>query len=165
MSENTASVEEKTTIEEEQKEETTDSKTTEQEQAPVEAVEKKEEKAEDAKPAPAPEVKPEEKKPFFHFGTKKDALFSRDEWILQNIKAEDMMEYLQLEYKRMEFLQNMKEIRSKRILRAFELTVCLAAVVAMTYFLKDNPTILISVLYTLGIISVFWIWKHPKDKK
>lgn len=115
--------------------------------------------------APMQEEKKAGKKPFFRFREKDEAVFSRDEWILQNIKEEDMMEYLRLEYKRMEFQQNMKEIKSKRILRAFELTVCLAAIVAMTYFLKDNPTILISVLYTLGIISVFWIWKNPKDKK
>lgn len=111
-----------------------------------------------------PEVNISEKKPLFHFRSKDNAPFSRDEWILQNLKSEDLMEYLKLEQHRMELLQEAKDVRGRRILRAFELTVSLAAVSTITYLLKDNPTILISILYTLGIVSVFWLWKRPNDK-
>lgn len=75
------------------------------------------------------------------------------------------MDYLKLEQKRLELLQNAKDIRGKRILTAFELTVSLLAVTAITYFLKDNPTILISILYTVGIISALWLFKKTNDKK
>lgn len=104
-----------------------------------------------------------EKKPLFHF-RKDNNTFSRDEWILQNLNSDDLMEYLRLEQHRMELLQEAKEIRGKRILKAFELTVSLSAVSLITYFLKDNPTILISILYTFGIIGAFWLWKKPHNK-
>lgn len=58
------------------------------------------------------EVKISEKKPLFHFRTKDSAPFSRDEWILQNLKSEDLMEYLKLEQHRMELLQEAKDVRA-----------------------------------------------------
>ena len=90
--------------------------------------------------------------------------FSRDQWILSHIKDEDMMEYLRLEQHRMELLQQAKEKREKRIFTLVQLLLSLAAVIAVTYLLKDNPTILISILYIVGIIGAFWIMKNPKDK-
>lgn len=90
--------------------------------------------------------------------------FSRDQWILSHIKDEDLMEYLRLEQQRLEFLQNVKEKREQRIYTLIQLLLSLAAVIAVTYLLKDNPTILLSILYIVGIIGAFWIMKHPKDK-
>lgn len=90
--------------------------------------------------------------------------FSRDQWILSHIKDEDLMEYLRLEQHRMELLQHAKEKREKRIFTLIQLLLSLAAVIAVTYLLKDNPTILLSILYIVGIIGAFWIMKNPKDK-
>ena len=90
--------------------------------------------------------------------------FSRDQWILSHIKNEDLMEYLRLEQHRMELLQQAKEKREKRIFTLVQLLLSLAAVIAVTYLLKDNPTILLSILYIVGIIGAFWIMKNPKDQ-
>lgn len=90
--------------------------------------------------------------------------FSRDQWILSHIKDEDLMEYLRLEQHRMELLQQAKEKREKRIFTLVQLLLSLAAVIAVTYLLKDNPTILLSILYIVGIIGAFWIMKNPKNK-
>ena len=90
--------------------------------------------------------------------------FSRDQWILSHIKDADLMEYLRLEQHRMELLQQAKEKREKRIFTLVQLLLSLAAVIAVTYLLKDNPTILLSILYIVGIIGAFWIMKNPKDK-
>lgn len=89
---------------------------------------------------------------------------SRDALILSRIRDEDLMEYLTLEQRRVEFLQQAKETREKRLLMAFQLLISLAAIVAVTYLLKDNPTILISILYIVGIIAALIIWKNPRDK-
>lgn len=108
----------------------------------------------------------EEKKPhrFFHFRSHRKAEMSRDELILSRISDEDLMEYLRLEQQRQELLQKAKEVREKRIWTAFLLTVSLLAVVLVIYFLKDNPTILVSILYTIGILVALYIWNRPKDK-
>ena len=90
--------------------------------------------------------------------------FSRDQWILSHIKDEDLMEYLRLEQHRMELLQQAKEKREKRIFTLVQLLLSLAAVIAVTYLLKDNPTILLSILYIVGIIGAFWFMKNPKEK-
>lgn len=103
------------------------------------------------------------KKHFFHFRSK-DNSYSRDQLILSRIKDEDLMEYLKLEQERLEFLQQAKEVKEKRLLTAFQLTISLAAIVAVTYLLKDNPTILISILYIVGIIAALNIWKNPRDR-
>lgn len=103
------------------------------------------------------------KKHFFHFHTK-DNSFSRDQLILSRIKDEDLMDYLKLEQERLEFLQQAKEVKEKRLLTAFQLTISLTAIVAVTYLLKDNPTILISILYIVGIVAALNIWKNPRDK-
>lgn len=89
---------------------------------------------------------------------------SRDKLILSRIKDDELLEYLTLEQRRLEFLQQAKEIREKRMLAAFQLLISLAAIVAVTYLLKDNPTILISILYIVGIIAALIIWKNPRDK-
>ena len=86
----------------------------------------------------------------------------RDELILSRIPDTDLMEYLKLEQQRLETQQHAKEIREKRIWIAFLTTVILIAAVLIIYFLKDNPAILISILYTAGLLIAFNIWNRHK---
>ena len=60
--------------------------------------------------------------------------------------------------------QQARDIKEKRIMKGFELTISLAAIVAVIYLLKDNPTILVNILYITGILVAFWFWKNPRDK-
>ncbi len=59
--------------------------------------------------------------------------------------------------------QNAREVRERRIFSGFQLTVSLAAIVAIVGFLKDDPTVLVNILYIIGIITVLWILRR-KDK-
>ena len=108
----------------------------------------------------------EEEKTRRHFfrSRARDVENTRDKLILSRIKDEDLMDYLKLEQQRLEFLQQAKEVKEKRLLIAFQLTISLAAIVAIVYLLKDNPTILISILYIVGIIAALNIWKNPRSK-
>jgi len=99
---------------------------------------------------------------FWRFGSGNDEE-SRDKLILSRIRDEDLMEYLALEQRRVEFLQQAKEAKEKRILNAFQLIVTLAVIVALTYLLRDNPTILISILYVAGIVAALKVWRNPQD--
>ena len=113
-------------------------------------------------------VFPDEDKPahkFLHAKPHDEKEFSRDEWILSQLDKEDLMEYLVLEQKRGELDKQLKETREKRLFSAFQLTVSLAAVVAVVYLLQDNPTILVNILYIAGIVAGLWLWKNPKGKK
>ena len=83
--------------------------------------------------------------------------FSREEWILTHI------EYLRMEQKKEEDVRKEKEARQKRILSAFQLTVSLAAVIAVMFLLRDNPTVMVNILYIIAIIAALWIWKNPKS--
>lgn len=111
---------------------------------------------------PASETEPS-KRHFSPFRSKRSD-FSRDEWILSHIDNSQLMEYLKLEQKRFEQVQEAKERKEKRLFTAFKLTVSLAAIVAVIYLLKDVPTILVNILYITGILAAFWFWKNPKDK-
>ncbi len=95
---------------------------------------------------------------------REEAHFLRDKWILSRIRDEDLMEYLILEQKRNEQLQRARDIREKRIISAFKLSVSLAAGVAVVYLLKDNPTIFVNILYIGGILGGFWFWKNSHEK-
>lgn len=106
----------------------------------------------------------EPKKRSFFRRNREEAHFLRDKWILSRIRDEDLMEYLVLEQKRNEQLQQARDIREKRIISAFKLTVSLAAGVAVVYLLKDNPTIFVNILYIGGILGGFWFWKNTKEK-
>ena len=108
----------------------------------------------------------EEEKTRRHFfrSRARDVENTRDKLILSRIKDEDLMDYLKLEQQRLEFLQQAKEVKEKRLLIAFQLTISLAAIVAIVYLLKDNPMILISILYIVGIIAALNIWKNPRSK-
>lgn len=131
-------------------------------------------KAPDTSDEPKAATAPDEQRKDFHFFKKEKSDkkimdsysseddedgFSRDQWILSHLNEKDLIKYLELEQKRTEMSQQAKETREKRIFTAFQLTVSLATVVAVTYLLKDNPSILVSILYTIGIIAALWIWK------
>lgn len=103
------------------------------------------------------------KRRFFRSRSSEES-FSRDQWILSRIDDAHMMEYLTLEQKRFEQIQTAKEKRERRIFTAFRLTVSLAAIVAVVYLLKDNPTILVNILYIAGILAAIWFLKNPKNK-
>lgn len=108
------------------------------------------------------ENKPKKFKHFFH-SHKEDGYYLRDKWILERIRDEDLMEYLLLEQKRNEQFQNMKNIHEKRITATVQLTFSLTAGVIIVYLLKDNPTILISIIYISGFLGIIWFWKsHVK---
>lgn len=109
-----------------------------------------------------PDEEPADKKRF-HF-KKEDKEFFRDKWILSRISDENLMNYLTLEQKRNELQQQARDIKEKRIMKAIELTISLAAIVAVIYLLRDNPTILVNILYITGILVAFWFWKNPRDK-
>ena len=69
-----------------------------------------------------------------------------------------------MEHRREEERQNAKDMRQKRILSAFQLTISLAAVIAVIFLLRDNPTVMVNILYIIAIIAALWIWKHPGQK-
>lgn len=98
-----------------------------------------------------------------HFGEEED-MFFRDEEIISKLEGEDLLTYLSMEQKKEEMRQNAREVRERRIFSGFQLTVSLAAIVAIVGFLRDNPTVLVNILYIIGIIAALWILKHPKDK-
>ena len=81
---------------------------------------------------------------FSNFRSKRKIEMNRDEQILFRISDEDLMEYLRMEQKRMELLQQAKEVREKRFWTTFQLSICLLSVILVIYFLKDNPVILVT---------------------
>lgn len=100
---------------------------------------------------------------FFHF--KKDVEdFTKEDWILSRIPEEDLMEYLALEQRKIEMLQNAKEIKEKRIFTTLQILISLAAIVAVVGLLRDNPTVLVNILYITGIVIALWIWRGKHEK-
>lgn len=95
-------------------------------------------------------------------GVGKTSGFSREEWILTHIGDENLMEYLRMEQKKEEDVRKAKEARQKRILSAFQLTISLAAVIVVMFLLKENPTVMVNILYIIAIIAALWIWKNPR---
>ena len=102
---------------------------------------------------------------FSNFRYKRKIEMNRDEQILSRISDEDLMEYLRMEQKRMELLQQAKEVREKRFWTTFQLAICLLSVILVIYFLKDNPVILVTILYTLGILAALRIWSKAQNGK
>lgn len=100
---------------------------------------------------------------FSNFRSKRKIEMNRDEQILSRISDDDLMEYLRMEQKRMELLQQAKETREKRFWTTFQLFICLLSVVLVIYFLKDNPVILVTILYTLGILTALRIWSKTQN--
>ena len=89
---------------------------------------------------------------------------SREEQILSRIKDEDLMKYLEMEHERLEMMQSIKEAREKRSFTMLQLLISLAAIVIVVFLLRDNPTVLVNILYIVGIIIVLWILKGPHEK-
>ena len=102
---------------------------------------------------------------FSNFHSKRKIEMNRDEQILSRISDEDLMEYLRMEQKRMELLQQAKEVREKRFWTTFQLAICLLSVILVIYFLKDNPVILVTILYTFGILAALRIWSKAQNGK
>ncbi len=100
---------------------------------------------------------------FFHL--RKDLEdFTREDWILSRIPQEDLMEYLRMEQKNSEMLRNAKEIKEKRIFTTLQIALSMSAIVAVVALLKDNPTVLVNILYITGIVIALWIWRGKQDK-
>ena len=102
---------------------------------------------------------------FSNFRSKRKIEMNRDEQILSRISDEDLMEYLRMEQKRMEHLQQSKEVREKRYLTKNQLSICLLYDILIIYFLKDNPVILVTILYTFGILAALRIWSKAQNGK
>lgn len=102
---------------------------------------------------------------FSNFRSKRKIEMNRDEQILSRISDEYLMEYLRMEQKRMELLQQAKEVREKRFWTTFQLSICLLSVILVIYFLKDNPVILVTILYTFGILAALRIWSKGQNGK
>ena len=100
---------------------------------------------------------------FSNFRSKRKIEMNRDEQILSRISDDDLMEYLRMEQKRMELLQQAKEVREKRFWTTFQLFICLLSVILVIYFLKDNPVILVTILYTVGILTALRIWSKSQN--
>lgn len=90
--------------------------------------------------------------------------FTREDWILSRLPEENLMEYLRLEHQRNESMQAAREKKEKRIFTTVQIIVSLAAIVAVVWLLKDNPTVLVNILYIAGIVIALWIWKGKQDK-
>ena len=105
-----------------------------------------------------------EKKSSHHriFHTAKELNYLREKYILEKIPDDQLLEYLKLEEKRHELQVQERNIREKRIMNAFMLTVILAAIVAVVYSLHENPTVLISILYIGGILAGIHVWNKKK---
>ena len=105
-----------------------------------------------------------EKKSSHHriFHTAKELNYLREKYILEKIPNDQLLEYLKLEEKRHELQVQERNIREKRIMNAFMLTVILAAIVAVVYSLHENPTVLISILYIGGILAGVHVWNKKK---
>ena len=88
--------------------------------------------------------------------------YLREKYILEKIPDDQLLEYLKLEEKRHELQVQERNIREKRIMNAFMLTVILAAIVAVVYSLHENPTVLISILYIGGILAGIHVWNKKK---
>lgn len=100
---------------------------------------------------------------FFHL--QKDLEdFTREDWILSRIPEEDLMEYLRMEQKNNEMLRKAKEIKEKRIFTTLQIALSMSAIVAVVALLKDNPTVLVNILYITGIVIALWIWRGKQDK-
>lgn len=118
-------------------------------------------KAQDPEPADNAGADPEKKKRgprFFDYFTR-EGKYIREQAVLSRIDDEHLMDYLLLEQKRYENEQKFRGERGKRILSAFQLAVSLAAIVAVIGFLKDEPTVLVNILYIIGIVAAIWLWR------
>lgn len=118
------------------------------------------ESSDDSEKDPFTEEKKSSHRRIFH--TAKELNYLREKYILEKIPDDQLLEYLKLEEKRHELQVQERNIREKRIMNAFMLTVILAAIVAVVYSLHENPTVLISILYIGGILAGVHVWNKKK---
>lgn len=104
-----------------------------------------------------------ERRSFFSKAARKSAP-SLEEQILARINDADLMRYLEMEHEKLHLLQSRKESREKRLFTILQLLLSLAAVVTVVFLLRDNPTVLVNILYITGIIVVLWLVKNPLEK-
>lgn len=88
--------------------------------------------------------------------------FSPAEQIAGKITEEHITEYL--EANREERIQQYRERREKRLLAALELFAVLGTIIAVVNFLRNDPAILVNILYIIGALGAFFLWKHPRSK-
>lgn len=100
---------------------------------------------------------------YFQFGPDED--FSREDYIITRLPDEDLLEYLRMEQQRDRERAAAKEVRDKRLFKAFELLAVLITIAVIVGFLKDSPLVLVNILYIFGILFAIWTWKNPKDPK
>ncbi len=100
---------------------------------------------------------------FFHLRKDIDD-FTREDWILSRIPEEDLMGYLTMEQQKSEMLQKAKELKEKRIFTTLQIVISMSAIVAVVALLRDNPTVLVNILYITGIVIALWIWRGKQDK-
>lgn len=103
------------------------------------------------------------KRSFFSRTAKRSAP-SMEEQILARISDADLMRYLEMEHEKLHLIQSRKESREKRLFTILQLLFSLAAVVTVVFLLRDNPTVLVNILYITGIIVVLWLVKNPLEK-
>lgn len=89
--------------------------------------------------------------------------FSPSEQIAGKITEEHITEYL--EASREERTQQYRERREKRLIAALELFAILGTILATVNFLRNDPAILVNILYIIGALGAFFLWKHPRDKE
>ena len=91
-----------------------------------------------------------------------DYEFTQEDYILMKLRDEDLMEYLRMQERREEKTQERKELRNSRIYSILQIVIIALAIILIVWFLKDNPTVLINILYIGGILLFIWFWKHSK---
>lgn len=89
--------------------------------------------------------------------------FSPSEQVAGQITEEHITEYL--EGTREERMLAFKERRERRFLTTLEILGALTAIVLIVWFLKDNPAILVNILYLIGGLGIFFLWKQPHKKE
>lgn len=100
---------------------------------------------------------------FFH-SQRTELQYMRDKWILSKIREEDLMEYLRMEKEHEEALREERENRERHFLTVLVLAICLLAIVTTIGLLKDNPTILLSILYIGVFVGCMYYWQNKKTK-
>ncbi|MEI3219407.1 MAG: hypothetical protein V8S08_07105 [Lachnoclostridium sp.] len=83
------------------------------------------------------------------------------------LRDEDLMEYLRMQERREAKIHEEKRNRNSRIYSILQIVIISLAIILIVWFLKDNPTVLINILYIGGILLFIWFWKrfksNPKD--
>ena len=89
--------------------------------------------------------------------------FTKEDYILMRLRDEDLMEYLRMQERKEAQIHEEKEKRNSRIYSILQILIVSLAIVLIVWFLKDNPTVLINILYIGGILLFVWFWKRSKS--